>query len=301
MTALEGPRLRSPPGGLRRVEVVVNPASGGAGPEAAAEAERILQEYGIEGRVRTPGDGGLEACMTEALECAPDLLAIVAGDGTARAGAALSGPTGPPVAPLPGGTMNMLPRALYGQMNWKQALAAILEEGESVPVSGGEIDGNRFFVAAILGSPALWAQAREAVRKGRLDSAWKRALYAARRAFSRRLRYSLDGRSLDEAEALSFLCPLVSTAMEPDADALEVAALDPADAVEALRMALTAATGDWRNDPAVRLGRCRQARLRNHRPIPAVLDGEPLQVGAGAVVRFVPVAFNAYVPVRRPE
>jgi hypothetical protein len=38
-------------------------------------------------------------------------------------------PDGPLVAPLPGGTMNMLPRALYGTADWKVALRRALEEG----------------------------------------------------------------------------------------------------------------------------------------------------------------------------
>ena len=34
------------------------------------------------------------------------------------------------------------------------------------PVAGGEVDGRPFYVAAILGSPALWGPAREAIREG---------------------------------------------------------------------------------------------------------------------------------------
>jgi diacylglycerol kinase family enzyme len=81
----------------------------------------------------------------------------VAGDGTARAAAEMAGPDGPMIAPLPGGTMNMLPHALYGAIPWPEAMANCLKDGQERMISGGEINGRVFFVAAILGSPALWA------------------------------------------------------------------------------------------------------------------------------------------------
>jgi diacylglycerol kinase family enzyme len=45
------------------------------------------------------------------IDSAPDAVLVLAGDGTARAAAEMAGPDGPLIAPLPGGTMNMLPRA----------------------------------------------------------------------------------------------------------------------------------------------------------------------------------------------
>ncbi len=281
---------------IRRVEVVVNPLSGGAGPNATDEAERILAEAGISGRVRAPGEGGLGACLRQALDAGPDLLAIVAGDGTARAGAEMAGPDGPLVAPLPGGTMNMLPRALYGDRGWTTALADILAGGLEKPVAGGELEGRRFHVAAILGSPALWAQAREAAREGDLHRAWLRARRAIRRAFSGRVRFSLDGGPRRKTEALVLMTPLVSMALNEDEPGLEAAALDPSSALEVLRLGAHFVQGDWRADPAVDAGRCRAGRAWAAGRIPAVLDGEPARLDPVADFRFLPVAFRALAP-----
>ena len=212
---------------FKRIAIVVNPASGSAGPDSVAEAERILAAAGLHGQVTAPGEAGLVACLQAALDTGPDLLATVAGDGTARAAAELCGPGGPLVAPLPGGTMNMLPNALYGGRDWKTALADILEDGVVKPVSGGVIAGRAFYVAAILGSPALWAEAREAARRGDLSGALMRARAALRRAFSSRLRFRLEGRPRAKAEALALMCPLVSSAMDDDEGYLEAAAIDP--------------------------------------------------------------------------
>lgn len=281
---------------IRRVAVVVNPLSGSAGPDAAAEAERILAEHGVEGTVRAPDEQGLEACLREALDDKPDLLAIVAGDGTARAGAEMAGPKGPLVAPLPGGTMNMLPRALYGDRDWKTALGDILTDGTVREVSGGEVEGRVFYVAAILGSPALWAQAREAAREGDLWRAIQRARRALRQAFSGRLRFSLDGKTRVKTEALVLMCPLISKAIDEEADYLEAAALDPANALEVFRLGLYAARGDWRADPAVQAGPCKKGRAWAGTYIPAVLDGEPARLSPVADFKFRPVAFRALVP-----
>lgn len=281
---------------IRRVEVVVNPLSGSAGPDAVAEAERILAEAGMTGSVRVPGEDGVEACLRQALDAGPDLLAIVAGDGTARAGAEMAGPDGPLVAPLPGGTMNMLPGALYGDRDWKTALTDILSDGVVKPVSGGEIEGSRFYVAAILGSPALWARARESAREGKLRLAILRARRAMRSAFSGRLRFSLDGTPRRKTEALVLMTPLVSKAMDETDGYLEAAALDPGNALEVFRLGFHAAQGDWRADPAVDAGRCRHGRAWAAGRIPAVLDGEPTSLGAVSDFRFLPTAFRALVP-----
>src|SRR5690606_31862036 len=136
--------------------------SGSVGPRAAGEVEAILAEYPCEGEVISLEGPRINAQIEEALASNPDVLFVLAGDGTARAAASKAGPKGPLVAPLPGGTMNMLPKALYGTTDWKQALRTALEEGAPQAVSGGVVEGEAFYCAAILGSPALWAPAREA-------------------------------------------------------------------------------------------------------------------------------------------
>lgn len=277
---------------MRRIEIIANVAAGSVGTDAPAIAERILADHGVAGSVHVPGDD-LLACLREVIDSGPDAIYLIAGDGTARAAAELSGPDGPPIAPLPGGTMNMLPRAFYGDRSWPEAMAACLTEGTPRMVSGGEVEGHLFFVAAILGSPALWADAREAARAGKLGLTLQRAHRAFRRAFSGRLRFSLDGRPRQKAEALTLMCPLVSLGLDEDERALEAAALDPANAIEAFRLGFSALTGDWRDDPSVRVERCRVGRVWAAGQIPAILDGEPIRLPSEVQIRFRPRAFRA--------
>jgi len=273
---------------LQRVEVIANVASGGVGADAPETAAKILAEHGVAANVHAPALGELERAIKAAVDAGPDLIVVIAGDGTARATAEAAGPKGPMVAPLPGGTMNMLPKAVYGQLAWPEALAAILDRGEERMIGGGAVGGRTFLVAAILGAPALWAPAREAVREGRPKLAWLRAQRALGRAFTGRLRYTLDDGLREKAEALTFMCPLTSRILEDEDQALEAAALDVADAGQAFRLGVQALVGDWRDDPNVAVARCRLARVWASGGIPALLDGELVRLGRLAEITWRP-------------
>ena len=285
-------------GRIRSIELIANTASGGVGAAAPDEARALLAGFGGKTHVCAPEDGDLSACLQAAVDRAPDLLVILAGDGTARAAAELCGRSGPMIAPLPGGTMNMLPKAVYGTTDWKQALRDTLERGEERSLGGGLVDGRLFLVAAILGSGALLAPAREAVREGRPVIAFHRARRAWRRAFSGRLRYSLDGGARGKAEAMTFMCPIASRALNDEDQFLEAAALDPTGVAEALRIGLHSVMGDWRDDPAVEAVACRAARVWASSGIPAVLDGEPARLKAGVTVTWKSEVARVFAPPR---
>jgi diacylglycerol kinase family enzyme len=297
MAAPSPPNRPDGPVALRSVRAVINQASGSVRGDAEAQLGRVLADHGLSAQVRAVAPEEVETAVREAVDAAPDLLVLLAGDGTARFAGQLCGPDGPMLAPLAGGTMNMLPHAVYGNHSWRDALEETLVRGRPMDISGGEVDGRQFFVAAILGAPALWASAREALRKGRLRLAWLRGERALKRAFTGRLRFSLDDGSTEHAEALTLMCPLVSRGAACD-DALEASALDPHGAGEAFRLgARTLLPGtDWREDPAVRVFTCRRARAWAKGRIPAVLDGEPHRLPPDVEVRFLARAFRAYAP-----
>jgi diacylglycerol kinase family enzyme len=295
---------------LSRIEIVANERSGSVGPGAAEEAEAIARELGYEARARVLDPAALVEGLKAALDAGPDLLVVIAGDGTAGAAAALCGPDGPLLAPLPGGTMNMLPHALYGRTDWRSALRTILTEGKERPVAGGEVGGHGFYVAAVLGNPALWAPAREALRARQFWRAMDRALYAWRRCFRRKLRFSLDGGPHSQAEALALLCPLISRRLADDAPVLEAAAIDPRSWGDVLRLGLSTLLqpligpilgGDWRDDPAVTISQCREGHAYARRHIHAIIDGEPVRLPRTTHIRFRPVAFRALAPASDPH
>jgi len=278
---------------LRRIIMLINPMSGGVNNNAADQARAILSEYDLEAEVEILEGDGFAQTIDKAIAARPDALLVLAGDGTARSVATLAGKHDLLVATLPGGTMNMLPKALYGTGDWQKALRRTLEQGEPRKVGGGAIGDEHFYCAAILGAPALWAPAREAIRSGQLGEAWSKARTAFRRAFSGRIRFSLDGRESGKAEAVVLITPLISKAFNEDDPGLEAAVMQTSDAGQALRLAANAVLNDWRDDDAVDTTRTRSVKLWGRSRIPAVIDGETVPVGKEATVKFVPHAFTA--------
>jgi len=281
---------------LRYVEVVVNPASGGVGAKAAQECEALCRAFkGVDWNLTEADPVKVDDAVGDALDKKPDLLVVLAGDGTARTAAKVAGPDGPLIAPLPGGTMNMLPKALYGTADWKEALTRALTEGVARPVAGGELDGHAFYCAAIVGSPALWAPAREAVRSGAPRLAWLYARRALRHTFAGRVRFRLQSGLVGKSEAVTLISPLISRALEAPVG-LEAAALNLHGAREVFRLAATALFSDWRADPSVETTVIHEAELWAREEMPAILDGESVRLGRRAHVRFLPCAFRTLAP-----
>jgi diacylglycerol kinase family enzyme len=163
------------------------------------------------------------------------------------------------------------------------------------------VDGRSFYVAAILGPPALWAEAREAARVGRLSLAARKAKVAWSRSLGGQLSFSLDSGRRSRVEALSLICPLVSRALNADEPMLEAAAILPRTPAEAVRLGLRALLseiiGDWRKDPAVKVTRVRWGEVASeHGHVRAILDGEPVRLARRARFAFTPMAFRALAP-----
>lgn len=285
---------------LQSVVLLVNPMSGSVGPSALDEATEIIASYGLKPSVRRLDRGQFDETIDQAMAEKPDVILVLAGDGTVGTVAARAGADGPLIAPLPGGTMNMLPKAIYRTADWKQALRQTLEQGQPQPVAGGLINGHAFYCAAILGPSALWAPAREALRGGRMNLAWRYAQRALRRAFTGQIRFAMEHQRERRATNLLVISPVISRQVEAH-EGLEVAVVNPADAAEAMRLAAHAVFDDWRHDPSVDTRPTRRLTLRSRSLVPAILDGETVNVGRAAEVRFVPCAFRALAPAWTDE
>ena len=182
----------------------------------------------------------------------------------------------------------MLAHALNGRRGWQDALRALPETGRELQVSGGEAGGESFYVAAILGAPTLWANARETVRRGKLR-------LAAQRAFKGRLRFTLDDGKRRKDEALTLMCPLVSRGLQRDTG-LEAAAPNPKDALEDASLGPSTLVGGWRNDPAVQVEVCQRSKAWVHGRAPTILDGEPHRLTSPVSISYQPRACRAVVP-----
>ena len=97
------------------VAVIINTSSGGCDSESEAEMLDILKGAGVTNwKTWCGGSDQIERAFAEAATHKPKMLVVLGGDGTIRTAAEACTGTDTYLLPLPGGTLNVLPRALYG-------------------------------------------------------------------------------------------------------------------------------------------------------------------------------------------
>lgn len=279
-----------------RVAALLNTSSGGCDASSRAALLAILDKAGIEPTTIWDVAGSeVDLALEAATQASVDVLIVLGGDGTIRSAAQRCDETGPLLVPLPGGTMNMLPKALYGARSWGQALADTLAAPVVQPVHGGQVGVHRFFVAGVFGNASLLAEARESIREGDLVGALGRSVAAMKQALGHELGYRFEGQSPCKAEAVVVMCPL-----PPPQDDLEVlleaAAIDIEGAGDAVRLAVMSAFRDWRADQTVTHARLESLEINSDDPIPAILDGERFTLGRSERVTRLRQAFYALRP-----
>jgi len=257
----------------------------------------ILKRAGIvEPKTWCGAAGEMERSFAEAAEQKLEVLIVLGGDGTIRTAAEACAETGRFLIPLPGGTMNMLPRALYGDVSWEDALKNTLSAPSEKVLSGGRIRDKQFFIAAIVGTPALWAEPRESIREGDIVDAIEKGSVAFRNMFETKVQYLISEGIKGEAAAVALICPLVSEEMSDSEQALEAAVIDVESAAETIRFATTAAFGKWRDNRNILLTKTKQVGVQSSKDIPATLDGENVNLGTSAEIDFVSRALTVIVP-----
>jgi Sphingosine kinase and enzymes related to eukaryotic diacylglycerol kinase len=283
-----------------KVGAIINTSSGGCDSESETEMLDILKDAGVTNCKTWCGQSDqIERAFAEAATEKPKVLVVLGGDGTIRTAAQACTGTDTYLLPLPGGTLNMLPRALYGDVSWQDALRNTLAAPSAKALSGGCTGDELFFVAAIVGATALWMEARESIREGDIVDAVEKGAVAFQAMFDAKIRYSISPGIAGEADVLAVICPLVSEEMSDSEQALEAAAIDVESAAELLGLATAAAFGQWRDDESVTLTKTRQVTVQSSRDIPLFLDGERVKAGKSAEITFVPRAVNVIVPKAR--
>ena len=228
----------------------------------------------------------MERFFAEAAGQKLEVLIVLGGDGTIRTAAEACAEKGSYLIPLPGGTMNMLPRALYGNVSWEEALKKTLTAPSTKVLSGGRVANKRFFIAAIVGAPALWTQPRESMREGNIADAIKKGSVAFRRMFEAKVQYYISEETKGEAETVALICPLISEEMSDSEQALEAAIIDVESAAEVIGLATTAAFGKWRDDRNILLTKTKRVDVQSSKDIPATLDGEIVNLGTSAEINL---------------
>ncbi|TMP93409.1 MAG: hypothetical protein E6L07_10435 [Verrucomicrobia bacterium] len=282
-----------------KVGAIINTSSGGCDLESEETMLSILKRAGIvEPKMWCGGADHMEPSFAGAAGQKLEVLIVLGGDGTIRTAAEVCAERGPYLIPLPGGTMNMLPRALYGDVSWEDPLENTLTAPSAKVLSGGRVADKQFFVAAIVGAPTLWAEARESIREGALIDAIEKGSVAFQNMFETKVQYLISEKIKGDAEAVALICPLISEEMSDSEQALEAAVVDVENAAEVIGLATAAAFGKWRDDRNILLTKTKRVGVQSSKDIPAILDGERVNLGSSAEIDFVSRALTVIVPAK---
>jgi diacylglycerol kinase family enzyme len=280
-----------------KVGAIINASSGGCDLESEPKMLSILTRAGIVNPKTWCGEGKeMERFFAEAAGQKLDIFIVLGGDGTIRRAVEACTETSSYLIALPGGTMNMLARALYGDVSWEDALKNTLTAPSAKVLSGGRAMDRQFFVAAIIGAPALWAESRESIREGDIVDAIEKGSVAFQNMFETKVQYFISGGMKGEAEAIALICPLISEEMSDSAQSLEAAVVDVENAAEVIRLATAAAFGKWRDDRKILLTKTKRLAVQSSKEIPATLDGESVTLGTSAQIDFVSRLITVLVP-----
>jgi diacylglycerol kinase family enzyme len=272
---------------VRRALVLFNQKAGSVGADARTQLDEALKAAGVEEFAVIDARRMSRRLFARAPQF--DAIIVLGGDGTARAAAELSPRQGPPLILLPGGTLNILPKALYGDLAWPEALTAVLDRGVERRLPVGRANGEAFYVAGLFGAPTLLARARESVREGRPLQALGRFRHFLKRSFARRLRARAGKERMRKAEGIGVLCPSFSGGIE--SDHLEWVRLDAKHLLDLARVSLRALSKGWRGDSTIEIGKCETGDIYAPGIIPATLDGEPR-----TFISYVHISFDKRGP-----
>ena len=232
-----------------KVGVIINTSSGGYDLECEHKMLDILKGAGIvEPKIWCGDAKEMERSFAEAARQKLEVLVVLGGDGTIRTAAEACAEKGSYLIPLPGGTMNMLARALYGDVAWEDSLKNTLAAPSLKVLSGGRVADKQFFIAAIVGAPTLWTEARESIRERDIGDAIEKGSVAFRKMFETKVQYFISGEIKGEAEAVALICPLISEQMSDSEQALEAAVIEVENAAEVIGLVTAAAFGKWRDN-----------------------------------------------------
>lgn len=251
---------------MKRLWFITNP---GSGTTSDAKAEAILAacvERGVTIAGQTlfphaPLPRG-EALAAEGV----DTVILFAGDGTINAALCALADWDGQFLILPGGTMNLLAKALHGDADPAAIIHAAHRGGRRVTLPFIEADRYRAFVGVILGPAAHWFRAREAARKGQGARLLRAIRLAWRRTFGRGVRIS-------GAPALARRYQAVF--LTPGTGQIDVAAVDARDWGAIGELGWSWLTGAWVAARAVTEQPAERIRVEGSKPVLALFDGEP--------------------------
>lgn len=219
-----------------------------------------------------------------------ETLAIYAGDGTTNSALKQAAGWDGDVLILPGGTMNLLARALHGDQPCRSIIAEAGRNRRTRKLNTVEIGDNIAYVGVIAGPTTSWAKVREHARHTELADLVFNAIPAA-------ISESLGGPQVG-IEHHSERFPAIFAA--PREDTMALCGFTASTIGEVLSHANAWLGGDFREGPRVDLGSARTATLVSEaEAIGLLIDGEPAEARPGDVLHLAAAPHN-FIETRAP-
>lgn len=260
---------------MKTLWFITNPHSGSATREKCDALAALFETRGLAlaGRTHFPDDAlpHADALVGKGV----DTVVLFAGDGTINAALCALADWDGAFLILPGGTMNLLAKALHGDADPATIIHAAHDQDRRIALPFAEAGPHRAFVGLILGPAASWVRAREAVRKRRAWRLLAAVRNAWRRTFAEHIRVS---------GAPGLHKGYQAVLVQPAPDTLEVMGIDARDWRTIAELGWDWLTGDWVAGRAVTQTHTRALRLAGRRSVLALFDGEPVMLDGGTEI-----------------
>lgn len=274
---------------MRNLWFITNPGSGSSTVEKCEALAALFADHGLTllGRTTFPTDAMPDPTTLDS--AGVDTVVLFAGDGTINTAIRTLADWKGAILILPGGTMNLLAKALHGNADPAAIILATHGKTTLVDLPYVAAGHHRAYVGLILGPAASWVHARELVRAGRLRGLARAVRHAWARTFGRGIRIAGAPGLPTGAQAI-----LVT----PDGAALKLSAIDARDWGTIAKLGWDWLTGDWVAAAAVTQVHADRVHLLGRKPVLALFDGEPEQLAPGVPINSgkTPARFISTLP-----
>lgn len=267
-----------------KLGVIVNEKSGSVPEDGCAQLVAFIEDEGHQPLLPSDLETSLPQKVEQLIAEDCDAIAVWGGDGTICA-VLQSANANVPVLVLPGGTMNLLPKRLHNdELDWKKIIQSVMSNPKSSWISAGEVDGQRFYVAALFGQLTHIGASREAVREGELLQAV--SILTDHDALD------IESNILIEVDQPGGVreCPATAIAVIPaEQNGLEIAVIAPDSHMDLAASAMDALARGWRESAHFHAEGATAVRMRHAegKSISATIDGEPFKAGEVVSISFV--------------
>lgn len=273
---------------------LINPRSGSVPADAEAQLRAALEALGETAEIRLLEEGDICEPIDACFATSPDAVIVWSGDGTVACALERAGSEGPPILPLPGGTMNLFHKQIHGgPCQWQDCLRDGLTNGRMIDVPAGCAGDRRFYVATMAGNLTDLAGPREALREGHVIEAIEKLAGADLFDFTHAMHFRAGSHDNPAEEGIATAAALF-VGTQTDAD-FEIAFINPDNPLELASAGIGALISDWREANGVTTFKTKTITLEDSKgyDLRLTLDGEPARLASGTTFSRIAKAGRA--------